>query len=247
VSGIPHDLLNPALGLAALVAIASGLIRGFTGFGSAMVNAPLLSLIYGPSVAVPMVASFELAATVQLFPAAARATHWRIALILGLVALITIPVGARFLVSLDPVLMRRGIGTVVVAFSIILMSGWRFSGRPTGLATAGAGMATGLLMGAVGMGGVVPGLYCLAATPTAAAARATAISVGVFLCPTAIAVFAAYGVIDSLLLWRMAALLPVFLAFSWVGARLFRVVSDRQFRGAILVFLLVIGIATLAV
>jgi uncharacterized membrane protein YfcA len=37
---VPPDIFGVKLGIAALIATASGLIRGFAGFGSALVNAP---------------------------------------------------------------------------------------------------------------------------------------------------------------------------------------------------------------
>ena len=59
---IPAGILNGELGLAALIAITSGFIRGFSGFGSALINAPLMALLFGPIAAVPMSATFEFAA-----------------------------------------------------------------------------------------------------------------------------------------------------------------------------------------
>ena len=242
---IPAGILNGELGLAALIAITSGFIRGFSGFGSALINAPLMTLLFGPIAAVPMSATFEFAATLQLVPGAIRDTDWRMTTLIGGAGVCAIPVGALLLINLDETIMRRIMAGLVLLFTFLVMRGWRFEGRPSAPTTLGVGAVTGAMLGSVGIGGMVPGLYLLAATPTAAMARATVISLGVFLTPVAIAVFVFHDVIDATLVWRMAFLLPVFLTASWVGARGFRRVSEHAFRRAVLAFLTIVGLVTL--
>tara|TARA_Y100001960_G_scaffold281675_1_gene315458 strand:- start:601 stop:885 length:285 start_codon:yes stop_codon:yes gene_type:complete len=92
---------------------------------------------------------------------------------------------------------------------------------------------------------MVPGLYLLTATPSSVVARATVISLGVFLTPVAIAVFVVFDVIDEILIWQMVFLLPVFMAASWVGARSFHLVSEQLFRRLVLALLTAVGLVTL--
>ncbi len=242
---VPADVLDVDLGIAALIATTSGLIRGFAGFGSALVNAPLFALLFGPLAAVPMSAIFEFVATVQLLPLVIRDTDWRLNTLMGLAGICGIPVGAYILVNADEEIMRRVIAVIVLLLTFMVMKGWRFRGRPSDVTSLGVGAVTGSLLGSVGIGGMVPGLYLLTATPTAVMARATVISLGVFLAPVAIAAFVALDVIDETLIWRMALLLPAFMIASWIGARSFRLVSERLFRRLVLTFLTVVGFVTL--
>lgn len=242
---VPPDIFGVELGIAALIATASGLIRGFAGFGSALVNAPLFSLLFGPLAAAPMSAAFEFMATLQLLPSAVRDTDWRLNSLMGLAGIFGIPIGAYILVSADEEIMRRVIAIIALLLTFVVMRGWRFRGRPSNAASLSVGVITGSLLGSVGIGGIVPGLYLLTATPTAVMARATVISLGVFLTPVAIAVFVAFDVIDEILIWRMVFLLPAFMIASWVGARSFRLVSERLFRRLVLAFLTVVGLVTL--
>ena len=63
---------------ASLVAFA-GVLRGFSGFGSAMVLAPTLAALYPVTVAVPLIVLLEVALSFQLLPDAMRAYFelWR--------------------------------------------------------------------------------------------------------------------------------------------------------------------------
>ncbi|MDZ7712915.1 MAG: hypothetical protein U5L06_07280 [Rhodovibrio sp.] len=54
-----------------------GIVRGFSGFGSAMLLVPSLSALYGPQVAIPMLGVMELAVGGQLLPRAIRSAEPR--------------------------------------------------------------------------------------------------------------------------------------------------------------------------
>jgi hypothetical protein len=44
---------DPRFALAVAISILSGMVRGFSGFGAALVYVPLMSAVYGPRVAAP--------------------------------------------------------------------------------------------------------------------------------------------------------------------------------------------------
>jgi uncharacterized membrane protein YfcA len=49
-----HDAVaDPRFPIAIGIAALAGLVRGFSGFGSALVYMPLISAVYGPTVAAP--------------------------------------------------------------------------------------------------------------------------------------------------------------------------------------------------
>ena len=86
----------------ALAAGLAGLVRGFTGFGAAMVYIPIASAVYEPVVAV--VTLFIVDAIIQI-PLVYRAVHrcrWSEVLPLALGATLTVPVGVYALRVSDP-------------------------------------------------------------------------------------------------------------------------------------------------
>jgi len=55
-----------------LVVIVAGLMRGFAGFGSAMLMAPIFAILFGSADMVVTVVAIELAVSLQLFPQVRR-------------------------------------------------------------------------------------------------------------------------------------------------------------------------------
>ena len=69
---IPADLLTPELSIALITAAIAGIMRGFSGFGTALVFAPVLTLLFGPKLGVPTVVLIEIPISLQLLPGAVR-------------------------------------------------------------------------------------------------------------------------------------------------------------------------------
>ena len=74
---IPPDVWGTDLAIAAATLLAAGLIRGFSGFGSAMINSPVLSLLWGPTIGVPVAVLIEFVPAIQLTRRAIPDAQWR--------------------------------------------------------------------------------------------------------------------------------------------------------------------------
>jgi uncharacterized membrane protein YfcA len=111
-----------------VVVTLAGLIRGITGFGGAMLMAPSLSLLIGAVPTVVIALILETAAALVMFPDALRKINKRVLFYLTLPACFTVPIGGYFLLTLDPLVARKVISGVVVIFSLMLLSGLRYSG-----------------------------------------------------------------------------------------------------------------------
>ena len=106
-----------AVGLGA--ALLAGLVRGFSGFGSAMILTPALSALYGPAAAVPLGMALEIFVTVPLLPGAAGLVEWRRIGALSLAASAAVPLGAWLLLNLPATPMRIAISAVIIGFVAI--------------------------------------------------------------------------------------------------------------------------------
>ncbi len=234
---IPPELWGTDLAFAAATVLLAGLIRGFSGFGSAMINAPVLSLLWGPTVGVPVAALVEFVPAVQLTPRALPVAQWRLVWLLGIPALILIPAGSWLLVTLPTEALRRGLAAVVLLLVIILWSGWRYRGRQTAPLSAGVGALSGLLSGTTGMGGPPVILYLMAGTDGAAVLRANMIGYFTIILIGLAATYALLGLFGSIVLWRTGILIVPFIVGIFVGARLFPLASERTFRNIALAVL----------
>ena len=104
---IPPEVWGPNLAIAAATILAAGLIRGFSGFGAAMVNAPVLSLIWGPTIGIPVAVLIEFVPAIQLTPQAIPNAQWRTVWLMGIPALVLIPAGAWLLITLPITTLKR--------------------------------------------------------------------------------------------------------------------------------------------
>src|SRR5256714_11033716 len=96
-----HRFLT-ALAIAAL----AGLVRGFSGFGSALIYMPLIAAVYDPRAAAVTLLLID---TVGAAPFAVRAfwhCTWREVVPIFIAATVAIPVGAMALRLRDPNLLR---------------------------------------------------------------------------------------------------------------------------------------------
>ena len=226
---------------AMVVTFAGGLMLGYTGWGGMMVSMPFLTILYGPVEALVIMIIGALLVTAYLFPTAARIADWRrmTPILIGMA--VCVPIGNLLLFSLEPNLIRRIIGWLIVGASILILSGWRYRG-PQGVgASATTGAISGLINGFVGLGGPPLVIYMLALKQSAAVQRANTL---VFMAITSVLVlgstFVGGGVtLENSFLGVLTA--PFQIAGGWLGARLFLKLPVELFKKFSLVALIVLG------
>ncbi len=238
-------VLDADLTIAIITILAAGTMRGFSGFGAAMLIVPVLSILYGPPIAVSVMLIMEVPALIQMLPETSRHTHWRSVLIMAVPAMIVTPLGAYSLVSMDPDLMRRAIGLVVVLFVVVLGLGWRYRRQPGFAATATTGLVSGYFGAAMGIGGPPVILYYLSGQFPAREVRA---NVTGYWALRLIAISAAYYWF-GLLTWELVVLAltltPPYAVAIWAGGRLFRKASETLFRQVAFVIVGAAGVIAL--
>ncbi|WP_332837789.1 sulfite exporter TauE/SafE family protein [Neoroseomonas rubea] len=215
---------------AIVATIVAGVMRGYSGFGTAVILAPVYSLLWGPRAGVPIMLLMELLVSVQLLPGALKDADRRVVLPLGGAAALATPLGAWILFTADGESLRRFIGGFVLVFGLLLMSGWRYRGsRPLPL-NLFVGTLAGLLKGSTGMSGPPVILYLLAGLEEAKRHRANLILFFATIAVVSVVPPLLGGLIDLPVLLRLAVLLPIMAISVPIGARLFHVIPDRLYR-----------------
>lgn len=234
------------LAVVAIVTLA-GLMRGITGFGGSMLMAPPLSLLIGPVPTVVTALMLETAAALVMFPDAWPKINKPILFYLTVPACFSVPIGGYLLVTLDPWVARKVIAIVVVAFSIALLAGLRYSSAPRPLTSVVLGGIVGVLLGATSVGAPPVILYLLSGPDPQVVTRAnltvfvTAISViGLVMLVVAGAATIALAVSAFLLC------IP-YLAATWIGGTLFGKLGDLIVRRIALFFMLTVGLVSLVI
>ena len=227
------------------IVAAGGFVRGITGFGGAMMMAPMLSVLIGPVPTVVTTLILETAAAVVMFPDALPKARWRTLAYLTLPAIATVPIGGYLLLTLDPGIARKLIAGVVVVFCLMLLLGLRYSGSQRAATSIALGSLVGALLGATSVGAPPVVLYLLSGPDPVPVTRAnltlfvTAISV------IGLVMLTAVGAITAALGISALALSVVFLLATWLGGKLFVRLSETSVRRFALVLMLGVSVASI--
>ncbi|MGF1477424.1 MAG: sulfite exporter TauE/SafE family protein [Geminicoccaceae bacterium] len=238
-------VLTPAFALAALGTGLAGIVRGFSGFGTALILIPTLSLAFDPKIAVPTMALLDAVATLPILPRAFRHCAWREVLILTVSWATLLPAGLVILLWADQDLLTRVIGMLVLTAALVMALGVRYQGRPSRTATLTTGGLSGLLSGAVGIGGPPVVILWLSGPDPAAMVRANIFAffgATSFLSPIG---HATAGLLTGEVLWLIITLLPIYGLALWLGAATFGRTSEVLFRRVALGVIAAVGIAAL--
>lgn len=231
---IQAALADPLWPAAAAIVLTAGVVKGLTGFGSALVMMPVLSVLYGPAAAVATMQLIDGPLAWTMAPGAVRRCDWRQVLALAGGAAVGMPLGVQVLRVADPDFLRIAIAATVLIMAGLLASGWRYRGRPGRGLSGGTGLLAGLLGGSTGIGGPPVVLFWLGSQADGASVRAN------------LAVYFAVGSLTGLIsltaaglvTWQIAAtaltLAPFFASGMWLGAKGFRLASETLFRRAAL-------------
>jgi uncharacterized protein len=223
-------IADPRFVLALAISVLAGLVRGFSGFGSALVYVPLMSALYGPRIAAPSMAVIDVLAAVTFVSTVWRQAAWREVLPLAVSALVAAQFGSLILKYADPILLRWLITILVLAVVAVLASGWRYQGRPILVVTLAVGALSGLLGSAVQMAGPPVIVYWLGSAGEAAIVRANFVTYFAALAAGLGITYSIKGLLTSEATALALLIGPLQIAAQHVGARLFPLASDRTYR-----------------
>jgi len=190
--------LNLQIFLGVVTAIA-GIVRGFTGFGGALVMAPFFAGFMPPSEAVVVIVTVQMITSSEGIRQSLRLTDWTTLTPLLFSACVASPLGIYLLKYADPVTVKRMTGVFVMVFSLTMLIGVRNRWPITATRSAFVGIASGILGGLTGMGGPPAVIYLLSGERSSEGHRASFIAFfAVLYCITFLMLVAA-----GLVHWRL--------------------------------------------
>ena len=232
----PGDLAWISLG-----AVLAGLVRGFTGFGTAMVFLPIAGAVLPPVWAITVLAIMDIIAPMPMAPKVAKDSDIPDLARLSVGALVGVPIGVAILKVLPSEVFRYAVSGLTIVLLILLVSGLRFQGILTRPMVFGAGGLGGFLAGAVGLPGPpVIALYLASPLPAAA----TRANIYLYLMVTEVLILAVFAIRD--ILYRDPVILGFMIAIPYLagisaGALAFNPGQERAYR--IVAFAVIAGSA----
>jgi len=214
-----------------VVAVAvAGLVRGFAGFGTAMIFMPFASNVLEPVWAIITVLVFDLFGPLPNVPRALRDGNSRDVMRLGTGAVLGLPVGLFLLYRIDPDLFRWLVSGIALGLLFLLMSGWRHGGGATRRLALPVGAAGGFLGGISGLPGPPVILLYVSSRQGVAAIRANILLYLLVFDVLAFAMMAFSGRLDLVPVMIGLLLVVPYLVANVAGARLFDPERENVYR-----------------
>jgi uncharacterized membrane protein YfcA len=167
--------------------------------------------------------------------------QWKKALTIIGITVLFMPLGIWALVVVDALVMKRIIAAIAGFAAIVLLIGWRYKSQPNLLAIVGAGIVSGLALGATYLA-LLTWLFLHAGPDPARVSRVDGILWGFI---TSCAMIPALVVVDALSwtdVWRSLLVGLPYLAVTWFGARVFRGTTESIFHTVVLWLFLVLAV-----
>ena len=225
------------------VTLIAGLMRGFAGFGSAMLMAPIFAILFGSADMVVTVVAIELVVSVQLFPQVRHHADWKTLTPMSIAACAAMPLGVWLLASVDKGTIVTAVSAIIVAFVTLMWTGWKYRGGRSAIASATVGAVSGAMMATTSVGGPPVLLYLLSGNDPPAVNRANIVTYYFLTQFLLIVIVLATGVAGWQALARAVVLFPVMVLGAWMGGRLFHgLASERLYRNVALGILFATGL-----
>jgi len=215
-----------------IAAVAAGIVRGFSGFGTAMVFLPVAGQILSPVAALVALTVMDLFGPLPNVPRALREAHRGDVLRLCAGLVVALPVGLLVLTSVAPEVFRYGVSVISLLLLVLLAQGWRYRGVLRGWMIYGTGMVGGFLFGAVGLPGPPVIMIYMAAPLPAPVVRANLMLFLLGADVLMVGMLGAYGRLEAPALWTGLLVTLPYLAGNILGGRLFRPAYERFYRWA---------------
>jgi len=227
---IPTDVSTGAAFAIAIIAFVSGLARGFSGFGSALIFMPLASSMAAPRLVAAVLLIIDFIAAAPLAPNAWKHADRKATAVMVSGALVGVPLGTWFLSRLDPVTTRWIISGFVFTLLLLLLSGWRYRGRDHAAISIGVGGLSGFCSGLAQTGGPPIVAYWLGRPLPSAIARANILLFFAASDFFSVVSYSLTGLVTSEAIRFSLVIGPVYAVGVMLGAKLFGRASEALFR-----------------
>lgn len=227
---LAQALAGPGLLLLAATAFVAGVVRGFTGFGTAMIYMPVAGQILTPVAALATMTVMDAFGPLPNVPRALRDWHRRDVVLMCATLVLALPAGLFLLTRMPVELFRYAVSLIALALLALLIAGWRYRGALSRSMIAGTGLVGGFLGGSTGLAGPPVIMLYMASTLPARVVRANLLLYLLAVDILMLATLTAMGRLDGATLATGLVMLIPYLAGNVLGGWLFRPGLETVYR-----------------
>jgi len=226
-------------------AFAGGFVSGLAGFGTALMALGIWLYVLPPSLAVPLVLICSIVAQSWTLPSMWRSFDLSLVCPFLIGGLAGVPIGILLIAHADPRIFRLSMGILLLLFPVALLfnrtpMAFRFGGK---VADGTIGFAGGILGGLAGLSGPLPILWASVRGWGKGERRGVFQIFNWTILLAALCLQIVGGLVKPDIGWLTLIALPGTIFGARVGAKLYHVMSDRNFTDVVLVLLFLSGVA----
>jgi uncharacterized protein len=228
--------------LLAVGALAGGFVSGLAGFGTALMALGIWLYVLPPSAAVPLVLICSVVAQTATLPSMWKSFDLTLVWPFLIGGLLGVPLGTMLVAHADPNVFKLTVGILLLVFPVALYfsapMSFEFGGK---IADTIIGFIGGILGGLAGLSGPPPILWASVRGWGKDERRGVFQTFNWTVLFAALCLQAASGLVAREVIWLAVLAFPATVLGSWIGAKLYHALSDRNFRDIVLGMLFVSG------
>ncbi len=228
--GLEATLALPSLPWIFAACILAGLVRGFAGFGAAMIFIPVAGIFTDPITTVVTLQIMDGIGALPLLPRGIRDGEPRQVAVLTLAAVTTVPLGIYLLSTAETVVFRWIVAGLILLLLTAMISGWRYRERLGRSGTISVGAVSGVMSGFFGMGGPPVIMMYMSGPYRPPVIRANIIIFFFLITIVAFSMLAYRGLLTSERIWLGLILVIPYGLASLIGQRIFHPEREDVFR-----------------
>ena len=223
-------------------ALAGGFVSGLAGFGTALMALGIWLYVLPPSAAVPLVLICSVVAQTATLPSMWKSFDLTLVWPFLIGGLLGVPIGTMLVAHADPTIFKLTVGILLLVFPTALYfsapMAFDFGGR---IADGIIGFIGGILGGLAGLSGPPPILWASIRGWGKDERRGVFQTFNWTVLFVALCLQAASGLVARDVIWLAVLAFPATVLGSWIGAKLYHALSDRNFRDIVLGMLVISG------
>ena len=241
------DIASVDVAIFLFATFVAALVAGLAGFAFGLVAAAVWLHILTPLQTASLIIAFGLIVQGVSVWKLRHALQWHRLWPFLVGATLGVPAGAAILGWANPAYMRAAVGVLLILYSAYglvrpTMQPILAGGAP---ADAGVGLLNGILGGATGLAGIIVTVWCGLRGWPKDVQRAVFQPIGVAIFAMSALWLGVGGAVNAETMRLFAIGLPVLLAGTWLGLKLYGRIDEAGFRKLVLTLLLASGIALL--
>jgi uncharacterized protein len=225
-------------------ALAGGFVSGLAGFGTALMTLGIWLYLMPPSLAVPLVLVCSVVGQSSTLPSMWRSFDLKLVWPFLIGGLAGVPLGTILIAHADPQSFKLTVGVFLLVFPVALYfqrapMAFRFGGK---LADGAIGFAGGILGGLAGLSGPLPILWASVRGWGKDERRCIFQIFNWTVLVAALCLQVASGLVDRQVIRLALLALPGTIVGAWLGTRVYRALSDKNFHDVVLGLLFLSGV-----